>query len=99
MGAAEIAEPAIVLTHFDSHINICKAAGVHIYSDAGDVVYANRNFLCVYTPAGGHRVLHLPAVARVVDVMEDRLVSANASEFAIDTVDNETRIYHLQRER
>jgi glycosyltransferase involved in cell wall biosynthesis len=38
---------------------IARAAGCHIYSDAGDVVSANRGFLGIYAPAGGARVPRL----------------------------------------
>jgi len=45
--------------------NIARAAGCHIYSDVGDVVYANRNFVALYAPGGGSRTLRLPRAARV----------------------------------
>ena len=41
---------------------IARSAGVHIYSDAGDVLYANRSLVGVHTLSGGRRV-HQAAAA------------------------------------
>lgn len=35
-------------------------AGVHIYSDAGDVVFANQSYLSVSASKGGERIIKLP---------------------------------------
>jgi len=39
--------------------NIARAAGVPIYSDAHDVVYADRNYVGIYAPDGGTQTVHL----------------------------------------
>jgi len=70
--------------------NIARAAGCHIYSDGNDVVYANRNILCVYSPAGGKRTISLPEKAKVVDLLENRVVSVGAAEFSLAMAPNST---------
>ena len=63
---------------------IARFAGVHIYSDAGDVLYASRQLLGVHTAAGGRRTLRLPRPVEVVqDLFETRTVARNAVEFEV----------------
>jgi hypothetical protein len=76
--------------------NIARYAGVHIYSDAGDVLYANRSMLGVHTLAGGKRVFKLPARAETVyDVFGRRTVAKNVSEFEIFLERQSTELYIL----
>ncbi len=76
--------------------DIARAAGCHIYSDAGDVVYANRGFLCVYAPRGGTRTVRLPRAARVLDLLENRTVSDGKAEFTLTIGENAAGLYALQ---
>lgn len=77
--------------------NILRAAGGHIYSDANDVVYANKNFLCIYAPKGGSRTVHLPERARVVDLLENRVLTEGASEFEMAVPPNSTLLLGLEK--
>jgi len=62
--------------------NIARWAGVHIYSDAGDVLYANKGLLGVHTVAGGERVFRLPRRAETIhDLFEKRIIAQGVSEF------------------
>ena len=76
--------------------NIARAAGCHVYSDAGDVIYANRDFLAVYAPAGGERKIHLPRSARVIDLLENRTLSSGTADFSLSMDANTTRLLMLQ---
>lgn len=76
--------------------SIARAAGCHVYTDAGDVVYADRNFLAIYAPNGGRRVVHLPRASRVVDVMESRTLADGVSEFTLELPANTTKVFALQ---
>jgi hypothetical protein len=77
--------------------NIARAAGCHIYSDANDVVSANKNFLAVYAPGGGTRVIHLPAKAKVVDLIDNRTVSNGAKDFSLALAPNQTALFAIER--
>jgi len=70
--------------------NIARAAGCHIYSDGGDVVYANREFLGIYSPAGGKRTVHLPQRSDATDLLSDKVLAQDASEFSVDLPPNTT---------
>ncbi|OGD22818.1 MAG: hypothetical protein A2W03_03530 [Candidatus Aminicenantes bacterium RBG_16_63_16] len=73
---------------------IARHAGVHIYSDAGDVLYASRQLLGVHTAAGGRRVFRLPAAVEVVhDLFEDKRVAAEAAEFEVSLAPASTSLF------
>lgn len=78
--------PAVLLR------NIARAAGCHVYSDAGDVVYANRKVLAVYAPSGGTRTIHLPHESKVVDLLENRTLAERAAEFPLTLAPNSTAL-------
>ena len=63
---------------------IARFAGVHIYSDAGDVLYASRQLLGVHTVGGGNRLFKLPRPAEVVyDLFENKTIAKNTADFEV----------------
>jgi hypothetical protein len=76
---------------------IAGQAGVHIYSDADDIVTANRNFLCIYAPKGGKRIVRLPERATVVDLIDGRTIAENVSEFDLEMAPNSSILLSLKR--
>jgi hypothetical protein len=72
--------------------NIARSAGCQIYSEGNDVVYANRNILCVYAPGGGTRTIRLPRKSKVVDLLENRTVVERAAEFPLTLAPNSTAL-------
>jgi hypothetical protein len=59
---------------------LASEAGVHIYADGGEVVYANRSFLAVCGPPGARVRLRLPAPGHLYDVFEKKEVALPAGE-------------------
>ena len=51
---------------------IARWAGVHVYSDQDDVVYATRSLLAVHARHAGRRIVRLPARCDVTDADRDR---------------------------
>jgi hypothetical protein len=76
---------------------IARAAGVHIYSDADDIVTANRNFLCIYAPNGGKRNVRLPERATVVDLIDGRTLARQVTEFPLELAANTCVLLKLER--
>ncbi len=76
--------------------NIARAAGCHIYSDGGDVVYADREFLGVYSPAGGKRTIHLPERSNVTDLLNNKTLAQDTAEFSVDLPPNTTLLLKLE---
>jgi hypothetical protein len=66
------------------------AVRCHIYSDGGDVVYADSEFLGIYSPAGGNRTIRLPQRSNVIDLLSDKMLAHEASEFSVDLPANTT---------
>jgi hypothetical protein len=76
--------------------NIARTAGCNIYSDANDVVYANKSFLAIYAPTGGSRTIRLPRPARVVDLLEKKTLSAGGRQFTLNMSANEAKLLALE---
>jgi len=78
--------------------NIARWAGVHVYSDSGDVLYASKSLLGVHTLAGGTRVFKLPAPAMTVyDAFGKKMVAKGVSEFPVTLAPESTELYVLVR--
>ncbi len=74
---------------------VARFAGVHIYSDAGDVLHASRQLLGVHTAGGGKRTFVLPRRAEVVhDLFENKTVAQNASEFEVTLPPASTSLFY-----
>lgn len=76
--------------------NILRAAGGHIYSSGNDVVYANKNRLCIYSPSGGTRMIRLPDRLKVTDLMENRILAGAAREFPLSFPPNTSVLLALE---
>ena len=73
---------------------IARFAGVHLYSGAGDVLYATPNLLSVHTTSGGPRRFELPRrVEAVYDLFHDRMVTQDASFFKVNLPPASTALY------
>ncbi len=74
---------------------IARHAGVHLYSEAGDVLYAIRQLLAVHTLSGGPRRFSLPArVETVFDLFERRVVAEGVDSFEVDLPPRSTTLYY-----
>ncbi|MCE9613601.1 MAG: hypothetical protein K8T26_04950 [Lentisphaerae bacterium] len=63
---------------------VARYAGVHLYSEAGDVLYAGRELLAVHTVSGGARTFRLPRKAGVVvDLFTRKVVARNTRSFTV----------------
>ena len=76
--------------------SIARAAGCHIYTDAGDVVYANRASLAIYAVGGGERTIRLRRAARVVDLLDGSTVSSGAASFNLRMTPNSARLFGVE---
>ncbi len=76
--------------------SIAANAGCHIYSDADDVVYANKSFLVIYAPTAGARTIRLPQPARVIDLLEKKTLSTGGKEFSLKMSADEAKLLELK---
>lgn len=74
---------------------VARFAGVHLYSEDGDVLAASRNLLSVHTVSGGRRTFRLPArVELVYDLFVDKVVAADCDRFSVDLEPGSTSLYY-----
>jgi hypothetical protein len=75
---------------------IARTAGVHIYCDAGDVVYANRSILGIHTLSGGPRVIRLPGrTPAVVDMFTGETVAHDTAEVRVTLEPRSTAVFSI----
>lgn len=78
---------------------IARHAGVHLYSDAGDVLHASKSLLSVHTVAGGARTFRLPRQVEVVfDLYHDEVVARNAASFDVTLPAASSALYYFGNE-
>lgn len=74
---------------------LARFAGAHLYSEAGDVLYATRQLLSVHTVSGGDRTFSLPQTAEVVyDLFERRIVAQDTDKFQVSLPPASTALYY-----
>ncbi len=75
---------------------LAAEAGVHIYSEAEEPLFASRRLLAMHTAAGGERHVVLPRwFRRVREVFSGRVVAENASRFTDRLQSPDTVLYEL----
>jgi hypothetical protein len=75
---------------------IARWAGVHIHSDAGDVLYANRSLLGVHSLSGGARTFKLGRrAATVVDLFTGRTIARETDAIEVVLEPRSTALFAL----
>jgi hypothetical protein len=73
---------------------------VHLYNEAGDVLYATPELLSVHTVAGGPREFRLPKEAAVVyDLFAEKVVARKTTTFSVELPPASTALYFTGDER
>ncbi len=79
---------------------IARHAGVHLYNEDGDVLYATPELLSVHTVSGGPRTFRLPKPAEVIyDLFTEQEIAANAGEFRVDLPPASTALWFTGERR
>ena len=78
---------------------IARHAGVHLYSDAGDVLHASKSLLSVHTVSGGPRLFKLPDSAEVVfDLYHGQVLARNSDMFQVNLSPASSVLYYTGSE-
>ncbi len=73
---------------------LARNAGVHLYNEDGDVLYATPTLLSVHSVAGGPRTFRLPQTAEVVyDLFARQIVARDTAAFQVDLPPASTALY------
>lgn len=75
--------------------NILEHKGANVYTDSGDVVFANSGYLAVDSPYGGTRTLNLGGTYDVYDVFAGSIVATGVSSFTAHFDAGGTRLFRL----
>lgn len=86
---------AAPLLPWDLLRNLARYAGVHIYDDAGDMLWANDVFLAVYAQHAGERTLRFPGPVTVTDAFTGEILGAEVTALVLDMARWETRLLLL----
>lgn len=76
--------------------NIASQAGVHIYGDGDDVIYANQSMLSLHARYAGKRTIKLPQPSRVVNALTNEVISEKTTSFDISLRQFETCIWWIE---
>lgn len=73
---------------------LLRQAGVHVYAEGGDVIYANRSMLAISASSAGAKTLTLPRPGALVDVLDGTTLETDAGGRAtLSLKRHETRIF------
>ena len=79
---------------------MARYAGVHLYSEAGDVLYATPELLGVHTAGGGEREFSLPkTVEQVVELFSGEQVATDCDRFKVELTPASTVLYYTGKRR
>ena len=70
----------------------CENCGVHLYADAGDIVYVNARYCAVHAVTGGTKTLRFPAQTTLRDLL-DGAPPLTGKEIAFPMGKGETRLF------
>lgn len=73
---------------------IARFTGAHIYSDAGDVLYATPDLLAIHTAAGGERTFNLPSRVEVVsELFSGQIIGRHLDRFKLTLPPSSTALF------
>jgi hypothetical protein len=69
---------------------LAKSAGVHIYNDRDDTLYANSGYLTIHANGKGVRTIKFPWPTRIFNAVTEESMAANTDTLTYDFEDGET---------
>ena len=76
--------------------DFARKAGVHIYSDNGDVLFAGNGFLTFHAASAGEKTIRLPEESTVSDLFSGSAVLKQGKCFSFKAKLHETRIFRIR---
>ncbi|MCX5757821.1 MAG: hypothetical protein NTU83_04820, partial [Candidatus Hydrogenedentes bacterium] len=74
---------------------VARNAGVHMYIDTEDIVWAGRDLLAVSVNEGGPRTIRLPRPYIVTDLWSGQTVARDTDHFIVDIPGRGTALFRL----
>jgi len=79
--------------------NIARWAGVHLYSDIGDMVWGNDRFLAIYAQSEGMRTIRFPKIMNVEEAYDSRPLGVQLNQINLHMKRWETRLLLMHNGR
>jgi hypothetical protein len=76
--------------------NIARYAGAHIFTEQGDMLWANRSFLALYSQGEGKRVVRFPAPVTLEDAYEGKMLGDGITAYELEMGQWETRLFIMR---
>ncbi|MFP4144088.1 MAG: beta-galactosidase [Phycisphaeraceae bacterium] len=76
-------------------MNIFRDAGVHLYSDTPDIIYANARYVTFCVNGAGRKVLRLPEKVDLYEALEQKLLAKNADHYEFDAAEKQVEVFQL----
>jgi hypothetical protein len=76
---------------------LAKMAGVHIFNDQDDVLYANKSLICLHARDRGPRILRFPTAVKLWDAIENETIATSVEEWKQDFEPGETRLLYWEQ--
>ena len=76
--------------------NIARYAGAHVYSEAGDILLADRNVVALHSLRSGPKTIKLPEKSRVRDLVTGKIISRGTTEIKFKLDAPETCVFLLE---
>ena len=74
---------------------IARMAGVHIFSDADQTLYADEHFLAIHTSRYIDTILYLPQRTDIYDIFTKRVIGKDCEQIRVKLQEKTTTIYFL----
>ena len=96
LGKGAIVYSAVPLTLPQMYRNIARYAGVHLYLDTDDALYADGDFVMIHTLTAGAKQVRLrqPA-AEIREVFTGETAGRNTAEFTVNLPSKHTAVYYV----
>ena len=76
--------------------SLWRKAGVHIYADSDDVIYAGNGWLSLHTANGGRKQISLPSLSNIINPLNGKTVAESTTSFEVEMAAGETRIFRIE---
>lgn len=75
---------------------IARKAGVHLYIDTEDIVWASHDLLAISVNRAGARTVHLPQRRTVVDLWSGKTIGEGSDHFVVELPEKSTALLQLR---
>jgi len=76
--------------------NLAKAAGVHVFVESDDTVYANASLFSLIVDEAGPRTIAFPGPVTVDDLFTEETVAEHVTELKVNMPEKSTRLWRIR---